>query len=47
MIIFFPFVPIAAGHALKGLIALDLAGVMLKWRFLDHSAHLGGTLFGM
>jgi membrane associated rhomboid family serine protease len=27
--------------------SVDLAGVVLGWKFFDHAAHLGGGLFGM
>lgn len=41
------FMPIAAGHAIKGLLLLDTAGIIARWRFMDHAAHLGGSLFGI
>ena len=47
MIIFLPFFTISAGMALKAIILMDSAGLLLGWRFFDHAAHLGGTLFGM
>ena len=34
-------------QALIGLITFDLVGTLFRWKFLDHSAHLGGVLFGM
>ncbi|KAL5004372.1 hypothetical protein ScPMuIL_017828 [Solemya velum] len=36
-----------ADSALKFLLALDTAGVVLGWRIFDHAAHLGGMLFGI
>ena len=33
----------------QGLIAIagfDLAGLIFRWQFFDHAAHLGGVLFG-
>lgn len=33
--------------ALLSLLSFDLFGTIMKWRYLDHSAHLGGVLFGM
>lgn len=45
-IIFLPFLTFSAGAALKGLIAFESLGVILRWRFFDHAAHLGGVLFG-
>jgi len=46
-IIFLPMFPIAAKYALGGLIAMDTAGVLLRWKLFDHAGHLGGTLFGV
>ncbi|KAM6918176.1 presenilin-associated rhomboid-like protein A, mitochondrial [Xenentodon cancila] len=46
-IIFLPMVTFTAGNALKALVAIDAAGLMLGWRILDHAAHLGGALFGV
>lgn len=34
-------------QALKAIIAMDTAGMVLGWKFFDHAAHLGGALFGM
>ncbi|XP_051554387.1 presenilins-associated rhomboid-like protein, mitochondrial [Myxocyprinus asiaticus] len=46
-IILLPMVSITAGNALKALVTLDTAGLLLGWRFFDHAAHLGGALFGV
>jgi rhomboid-like protein len=46
-IIFIPFFSVKAAHALYGLMAVDTVGVLMRWRFLDHAAHLGGALYGM
>ncbi|XP_044770648.1 presenilins-associated rhomboid-like protein, mitochondrial isoform X4 [Neomonachus schauinslandi] len=35
------------GAALKAIIAMDTAGMVLGWKFFDHAAHLGGALFGI
>ncbi|KAG8014139.1 Presenilins-associated rhomboid-like protein [Nibea albiflora] len=35
------------GAALKALIAIDTAGLVLGWRLFDHAAHIGGALFGV
>ncbi|KAL2804763.1 presenilins-associated rhomboid-like protein, mitochondrial isoform 4 [Daubentonia madagascariensis] len=35
------------GAALKAIIAMDTVGMILGWKFFDHAAHLGGTLFGI
>ncbi|XP_067145349.1 presenilin-associated rhomboid-like protein, mitochondrial [Centruroides vittatus] len=46
-IVFFPFFTFSAGIAIKAVIALDTAGVLLGWKLFDHAAHLGGSLFGI
>ncbi|XP_041796590.1 presenilins-associated rhomboid-like protein, mitochondrial isoform X2 [Chelmon rostratus] len=46
-IIFLPMFTFTAGNALKAIVAMDMAGVVLGWRFFDHAAHLGGALFGV
>uniref|UniRef100_A0A8D0GEN0 rhomboid protease n=1 Tax=Sphenodon punctatus TaxID=8508 RepID=A0A8D0GEN0_SPHPU len=46
-IIFLPMFTFTAGNALKAIIALDTAGLVLGWKFFDHAAHLGGALFGI
>ncbi|CAH2099986.1 unnamed protein product [Euphydryas editha] len=46
-IIFLPMYTFAAGAAIKVIMSIDLAGVILGWKFFDHAAHLGGALFGM
>ncbi|XP_032420803.1 presenilin-associated rhomboid-like protein A, mitochondrial [Xiphophorus hellerii] len=46
-IIFLPMVTFTAGNALKALVAIDTAGLVLGWRLFDHAAHLGGALFGV
>ncbi|XP_068125540.1 presenilin-associated rhomboid-like protein, mitochondrial [Hyperolius riggenbachi] len=46
-IIFLPMITFTAGNALKVILALDSAGVILGWKFFDHAAHLGGALFGI
>ncbi|CAL9684561.1 unnamed protein product [Knipowitschia caucasica] len=45
-IIFLPMFTFSAGNALKAIMALDTAGLILGWKFFDHAAHLGGALFG-
>eukprot|EP00039_Didymoeca_costata_P033294 m.41713 g.41713 ORF g.41713 m.41713 type:complete len:321 (-) comp9802_c0_seq2:227-1189(-) len=45
-LIFLPMVPISAVTALGGLVAFDVAGLILGWRTLGHAAHLGGVVFG-
>ncbi|KAM7321791.1 hypothetical protein ACRRTK_018632 [Alexandromys fortis] len=46
-IIFLPVFTFTAGNALKAIIAMDTAGMILGWKFFDHAAHLGGALFGI
>ena len=46
-IIFLPMFPFRADTGIKGLACLDVVGLILKWRVLDHAAHLGGLLFGI
>jgi len=46
-IIFLPMFAFSAGTAIKAVIAFDAAGMLLKWRLLDHAAHLGGAIFGL
>ena len=41
------FIPVAAGNAVKAIIAFDTLGLLARWSFIDHAAHLGGTLFGV
>ncbi|KAK1899731.1 Presenilins-associated rhomboid-like protein mitochondrial, partial [Dissostichus eleginoides] len=33
--------------ALKAIVAMDTAGIVLGWQYFDHAAHLGGALFGI
>lgn len=47
MIIFLPFFTFSSATALKGLVLFDSLGLILKWGFFDHAAHLGGTLSGV
>ncbi|XP_034024891.1 LOW QUALITY PROTEIN: presenilins-associated rhomboid-like protein, mitochondrial [Thalassophryne amazonica] len=46
-IIFLPMFSFTAANALKVIVAMDTAGVVLGWRFFDHAAHLGGAVFGI
>ncbi|KAM3875056.1 presenilin-associated rhomboid-like protein, mitochondrial [Diretmus argenteus] len=46
-IIFLPMYTFTASSALKAIVAMDTAGVVLGWRVFDHAAHLGGALFGI
>lgn len=46
-IIFLPWYTFSAGTALKALILLDTTGLVFRWSFFDHAAHLGGAWFGI
>lgn len=50
-IILFPWFTFSAQAvsetALKALLVVDTAGLILKWHLFDHAAHLGGALFGI
>lgn len=46
-ILFLPMFTFSAGIAIKVIMGLDLAGILLGWKFFDHAAHLGGAMFGM
>ncbi|GFY58708.1 presenilins-associated rhomboid-like protein, mitochondrial [Trichonephila inaurata madagascariensis] len=46
-IVFLPFFTFSAGNAIKAVMALDLVGLLAKWRLFDHAAHLGGAIYGL
>lgn len=46
-VVFLPMYTFSAGAAIKVIMGIDLAGVLLGWRIFDHAAHLGGALFGI
>lgn len=46
-IVFIPGFTFSASSAIKGLMAVDTAGLVMNWRFFDHAAHLGGMVFGV
>lgn len=46
-IILLPFFTFSAGSAIKVILALDAAGVLLGWKYFDHAAHLGGAACGI
>ncbi|XP_030007153.1 presenilins-associated rhomboid-like protein, mitochondrial [Sphaeramia orbicularis] len=46
-IIFLPMFTFTASNALKAIVAMDTAGLVLGWKFFDHAAHLGGAMFGI
>jgi rhomboid-like protein len=46
-IILLPIFTFSAGAAIKVIVGIDTAGVLLGWKFFDHAAHLGGAACGM
>ena len=46
-LLFLPMYTFSAATAVKGLMALDAAGLALSWRMLDHMAHMSGVLCGL
>ncbi|XP_061537427.1 presenilin-associated rhomboid-like protein, mitochondrial isoform X2 [Phycodurus eques] len=46
-VVFLPMFTFSAANALKAIVAMDTAGLVLGWRYFDHAAHLGGALFGI
>ncbi|XP_055697019.1 presenilins-associated rhomboid-like protein, mitochondrial [Phlebotomus papatasi] len=46
-IIFLPMFTFSAGTAIKCIMGLDMAGLVMGWKIFDHAAHLGGALFGL
>ncbi|CAK9813489.1 Presenilins-associated rhomboid-like protein, mitochondrial [Anthophora plagiata] len=46
-IVFLPMWKFTADTAIKAIMGLDAIGCLLRWRRLDHAAHLGGALFGI
>ncbi|XP_028321127.1 presenilins-associated rhomboid-like protein, mitochondrial isoform X1 [Gouania willdenowi] len=46
-IVFLPMFTFTATHALKAIVAIDTAGLVLGWKIFDHAAHLGGAAFGV
>ncbi|UXI20359.1 Filamin-B [Sarcoptes scabiei] len=47
MIVFFPFFTFSSYTALKSILLFDALGLILRWHFFDHAAHIGGTLSGV
>jgi len=44
--VFLPFFTFSAATGLVAIVGFDLAGLLFRWHFFDHAAHLGGVLFG-
>ncbi|XP_078039238.1 rhomboid family intramembrane serine protease rho-7 [Augochlora pura] len=45
--IFLPMYKFAASTGIKFIMGLDTVGILCRWQFIDHAAHLGGVLFGI
>ncbi|KAI8924936.1 hypothetical protein BC831DRAFT_401775 [Entophlyctis helioformis] len=46
-IIFIPGVFMPLGYLVPAFVALDVLGLLLRWRMFDHAAHLAGALAGV
>lgn len=46
-LVFLPGFTFTADSGIRGLMLVDLVGVLAGWRFFDHAAHLSGVLFGI
>ena len=46
-ILFLPMFTFSAAVGIKGMMVVDTVGLVLRWRFLDHAAHLGGMVSGV
>ncbi|XP_054273243.1 presenilins-associated rhomboid-like protein, mitochondrial [Macrosteles quadrilineatus] len=46
-VIFLPQYPFEASTGLKAIMCMDTVGCIARWSYLDHAAHLGGSLFGV
>ena len=46
-IVFLPFFTFYALNGLKCMMAIDTTGLIFRWKFFDHAAHLGGAMSGM
>eukprot|EP01135_Chromosphaera_perkinsii_P003136 Nk52_evm25s236 gene=Nk52_evmTU25s236 len=44
--IFLPFVTFQAKHLFGCVVAMDVMGLVFRWKLFDHAAHLAGALFG-
>lgn len=45
--IFFPFMSFPSYALLPAVLAIDVVGILLRWRRFDHVAHIGGALAGV
>lgn len=46
-ILFIPQFQFSAGNAIQAIMALDVAGIIFRWKLFDHAAHLGGACVGI
>ncbi|XP_068601567.1 presenilin-associated rhomboid-like protein, mitochondrial [Brachionichthys hirsutus] len=46
-IVLLPIFTFSGASALKAIVAMDTAGMVLGWKLFDHAAHLGGAVFGI
>ena len=46
-IILLPFFTFSASVGIKSLMAIDTVGILARWQFFDHAAHLSGVVFGI
>jgi len=46
-ILFLPMLTFPASLGIGLMMVVDTAGMLLRWRYLDHAAHLGGMLYGV
>jgi len=46
-IIFVPQFQFTGETAIKCLLLMDTVGMVMRWKFFDHAAHLGGAVFGI
>lgn len=44
---FLPMFQFSADNAIKVVMAIDVIGCFMGWKYFDHAAHLGGALFGV
>lgn len=42
-----PWIPFKITYVVPALLALDTAGILMRWRMFDHFAHLGGAALGI
>ena len=45
-LIFLPFFSFPISTGVLAMVGVDTVGLLARWKFLDHAAHLGGAAFG-